>query len=121
MKNDTKITKSSGNIFADLGLENPEELRARSLLGGQAVKLMKAEKRTQQQLAKQLSIPQSDVSHLMNARFDRFSTDKLLDLLQRLNQKVTFQISPHHEGEAYHAISYRPSREADKGAPEVYA
>ena len=121
MKNKSEITKGSGNIFADLGLENPEELHARGLLGGLVVKFMKAEKKTQQQLAEKLSIQQSDVSLLMNARFDRFSTDRMLDLLQRLNQKVTFQVSPHHKGEAYHAVSYQPPSESKKNTPKIVA
>jgi predicted XRE-type DNA-binding protein len=49
---------------------------------------------------------QSDVSHLMNGHFSRFTTDKLLDFLKRLDQKVTIQISHHHEGEPYQEVTF---------------
>ncbi len=42
----------------------------------------------------------------MNAHFSRFTTDKLLDFLKRLNMKVTIQISPHQNGEPYQQIAF---------------
>ena len=53
-----------------------------------------------------LGITQPDVSHLMNGHFSRFTTDKLLDFLKRLNMKVTIQISPHQNGEPYQQIAF---------------
>jgi predicted XRE-type DNA-binding protein len=47
----------------------------------------------------------SDVSHLMNGHFSRFITDKLLNFLKRLDQKVTIQISRRQEGEPYQEIT----------------
>ena len=40
-----------------------------------------------------LGIMQPEVSHLMNGHFSRFTTDKLLDFLRRLDRKVTIRIS----------------------------
>jgi hypothetical protein len=45
-----------------------------------------------------------DVSHLMNGHFSRFTTDKLLDFLRRLNQII--EISPHYEGEPFQAVAF---------------
>lgn len=42
----------------------------------------------------------------MNGHFSRFTTDKLLDFLRRLNQKVTIEISPHHQGEPFQAVAF---------------
>jgi len=53
-----------------------------------------------------LGIPQPEVSHLMNGHFSRFTTDKLLDFLKRLDRKVTIRISSHKPGEPYQVIGF---------------
>jgi hypothetical protein len=44
----------------------------------------------------------------MNGHFSRFTTDKLLDFLKRLDQKVTIQVSHCHEGEPYQQVVFAP-------------
>jgi predicted XRE-type DNA-binding protein len=107
MKNDKTIEfeEGSGNVFSDLGLEDADELFARSQIGFCVYKIVKAEKLKQREIAKVLGIAQPDVSHLMNGHFSRFTTDKLLDFLKRLNRKVTIQIGPHKPGEPYQQIA----------------
>lgn len=97
---------SSGNIFADLGLENAEELYIRGLIGCHVVKLLQERKLKQRELADLLGVKQAEISHLMNGHFDRFTTDKLLDFLRRLEHKVTIQISPHRIGEPYQEVAF---------------
>ena len=58
----------------------------------------------QREIATLLGIKQPEVSHLMNGHFSRFTTDKLLDFLRRLDRKVTIRISPHRPGEPYQEI-----------------
>jgi len=45
------------------------------------------------------------VSHLMNGHYSRFTTDKLLDFLKRLDRKVTIHIGPHKPGEPYSQVA----------------
>jgi predicted XRE-type DNA-binding protein len=60
----------------------------------------------QREIADMLGIAQPDVSHLMNGHFSRFTTDKLLGFLRRLDRKVTIQVSLHHEDEPYQQIAF---------------
>ncbi len=106
-KRDIVFEESSGNVFADLGLENAEELQTRGMIGYHVIKLLKAQDLKQREIAIRLGIKQAEVSHLLNGHFSRFTTDKLLDFLKRLDQKVTIQISPHKKGEAYQHVAYR--------------
>jgi len=55
-----------------------------------------------------LGIAQPDVSHLMNGHFSRFTTDKLLDFLKRLDRKVTIEVSRHRKGEPYQQVTFAP-------------
>ena len=98
--------EGSGNVFADLGLEDAEELLARAKIGFHVVKLIERKHLKQREVAALLGIAQPDVSHLMNGHFHRFTTDKLLDFLRRLEYKVVIQISPHQEGEPFHQVAF---------------
>lgn len=105
---DSQITfeESSGNVFADLGLEDADELFTRAQIGFFVFKILENKKLKQQEIARILGIAQPDVSHLMNGHFSRFTTDKLLDFLKRLDHKVPIQISYHHEGEPYQEVKF---------------
>ena len=97
--------KSSGNFFADLGIEGAEQLQARGMIGIHIVNLLNAKDMKQREIADLLAIKQAEVSHLLNGNFSRFTIDKLLDFLKRMNQKVTISISPHQQGEPYHHVA----------------
>ena len=42
----------------------------------------------------------------MNGHFNRFTTDKMLEFLKRLDRKVTIQVSSHKPGEPYQEIGF---------------
>ena len=98
--------ESSGNVFADLGLDDADELFTRAQIGFHVYTLLKQRKLKQREIASLLSIAQPDVSHLMNGHYSRFTADKLLDFLRRLDQKVTIHIRPHRPGEPYQEVSF---------------
>ena len=103
-----KAEVGSGNVFADLGLKDADQLMARAQIGFHVFKILEAKKLKQREMATILGIAQSDVSHLMNGHFSRFTTDKLLDFLKRLDRKVTIEVSRHHKGEPYQEVTFAP-------------
>ncbi len=103
---DTEFEEGSGNVFADLGLEDGDELFARAQIGFHVYQILKNKKLAQREIATLLGIKQPEVSHLMNGHFSRFTTDKLLDFLKRLERKVTIRISPHKPGEPYQEVGF---------------
>lgn len=107
-KRKIECEEGSGNIFAELGLKEADELFARAQIGFCVYKIVKARKLKQQEIATLLDIAQPEVSHLMNGHYSRFTTDKLLDFLKRLDRKVTIQISPHRRGEPYQQVALTP-------------
>jgi predicted XRE-type DNA-binding protein len=100
------IEKSSGNVFADLDVEDAEELQARAMIGYHVIQLLKDKNMKQKELAEVLGVKQAEISHLLNGHFSRFTTDKLLDFLKRMNLKVTIRISHHKSGEPYQNVSF---------------
>ena len=113
--------EGSGNIFSDLGLEDADELFARSQIGYYVFKLLDNKKLKQREAAALLGIAQSDVSHLMNGQFTRFTIDKLLTFLEKLDQKVTIQIEPHRPGEPYRAVDLVHPRYLRPAVPRMRA
>ncbi len=101
----TVFEAGSGNVFADLGLEDADELFLRAQIGLHVFKLLEARNLIQREVAALLGIAQPEVSHLMNGHYSRFTTDKLLDFLKRLDRKVTLQIGPHTPGELYREVT----------------
>lgn len=94
MKTKEKITKSSGNVFIDLGFspEEAEILVMRSNLMCE-LELMIAERHwTQTEAAKILGISQSRVSDLMRGKWDKFSLDMLITLITRAGRKVDLAV-----------------------------
>jgi predicted XRE-type DNA-binding protein len=105
-KKEIEFEEGSGNIFADLGLDDSDELYARAQIGVYVFKILKEKKLKQREIGGILGIAQSDVSHLMNGHFSRFTTDKLLDFLRRLDWKVTIEVSRHSKGEPYQHVTF---------------
>lgn len=91
MKNEDQIiTKSSGNVFADLGLENSDELLAKSTLARAIREIIKDQKLTQAKAAKLLGTHQTQVSRLNSgAGIDSMSFDLLMSWLTRLDRNIT--------------------------------
>lgn len=102
MKKKGKIAfeESSGNVFADLGLDDAEELLIRAKLGHSVRMILEKKKLKQREIAKLLEIKQPEVSNLMNGRYTLFSQERLFAFLNRLDRKVTVQVTRRRKGES---------------------
>lgn len=89
-----KYQRSSGNVFADLGVENPEESLAKSELARQIAKIIKKKKLTQKKAAEILEIDQPKISTLIRGRLRSFSLERLIRFLNQLGQDVSITVSP---------------------------
>jgi len=83
-----KITKSTGNVFADLGLPAPEERLAKAKLAAEIARVIAVRRLTQRAAAALMGIDQPKVSHLLHGRLAGFSTDRLLTWLTALGRDV---------------------------------
>ncbi len=83
-----KVTPSSVNVFADIGLPEPEEELAKAQFATHIERAIKRRRLTQVKAAALMGIDQPKVSALLNGRLDGFSSDRLMRLLMRLGQDV---------------------------------
>jgi len=89
------ITKSSGNVFADLGFEPAEALilEMRAKLMSDLREYLQSSGLTQPAAAKRLKIARSRVSDLMSGRWEEFSLEMLITLAARVGCKVTLELA----------------------------
>lgn len=100
-KKPIRFEKSSGNIFADLGLPHPERELLKAELTLRIYRLIKARSLTQAGAGDILGIKQPHVSALMRNRSGTFSAERLMDFLTALGQDVEITVRParKHHGE----------------------
>ena len=90
--------KSSGNVFADLGLPHPEQELLKAQLTLQIYRLIKRRGITQTEAGKVLGIKQPHVSALMRNRAGAFSVERLMDFLTAMGQDVEIIVRPARKG-----------------------
>ena len=91
---DIEVTVGSGNVFADLGFENPEQELMKARLTLEIFRLIRERGLTQMQAAEILGIKQPQVSLLMRNRAGSFSVGKLMELLTTLGQDIQIVVKP---------------------------
>jgi len=74
MNQEIRVQASSGNVFADLGLENADELLVKAELARKISSIITKQKMTKAEAAELLGIDQSKVSALINGKLSGFST-----------------------------------------------
>ena len=88
MTKDTRVEEGSGNVFADLGLPDAEELLSKAALMLRIGEIIKGRNLTQAQAAQILGASQPVVSNLLNGRISGFSLERLVRFLNALDRDV---------------------------------
>ena len=94
-----RITESSGNVFADMGLPNAEQELIKAQLTLQIYSLLKDSGMTQVEIGKILGVAQPQVSLLLWNRSGNFSVGRLMEFLTALRQDVEIVVRPTRKGQ----------------------
>ena len=89
-----RIIPSSGNVFADMGLPDAEELDTKARLGAAICRIVERRKLTQIEVATALGINQPKVSALLHYKLEGFSVERLMRFLTALGHDVEIVIRP---------------------------
>jgi predicted XRE-type DNA-binding protein len=84
---DISQKKSSGNIFADLGLPEPDERMAKADLAMRITQSINERHLTQRQTANLLGIHQSEVATMLNGQLKEFFLEKLNQFVESLKKR----------------------------------
>jgi len=89
-----RVEESSGNVFADIGIPNPEEALAKAEIARRINHMLADRKLSQVEAGRILGIPQPRVSDLARGRLGKFSLEKLIDFAKRLGNDVEIRMKP---------------------------
>jgi predicted XRE-type DNA-binding protein len=112
MSDDIRVTPSSGNVFADMGVDDADELLIKADLAISIAAIIKRRGLSQMAAAKVLGVDQPKVSRLVRGELYGFSIDQLIRLLGALGQKVRFTIEDAKPARKQPARGKRPAKAA---------
>jgi predicted XRE-type DNA-binding protein len=99
-----KVIRGSGNVYADLGLPNADDLLARAQLLD-AIRDIVAERRlTQTKVASLTAVKQPKVSVLLGGDTRGFTVERLMRMINGLGQDVEIRIHPAPRHRAGHTV-----------------
>jgi predicted XRE-type DNA-binding protein len=103
----TKVTRSSGNVFADIGISNASEheLKARIVLT--LTRAIEALEISQSEAARRIGIAQPDLSKIVRGNFSGFSLERLLNATVKLGNDVEIKIKAPRKHDAEHEGTLR--------------
>jgi len=87
-----QVIRSSGNVFADLGLPDAPELNAKARLCAAINRVVERQGLTQAEAATALGINQPKISALLHYKLEGFSLERLLHFLIALGQDVEIRV-----------------------------
>ncbi len=88
------IEPSSGNVYANLGLADAQEMLVKAKLASKIGDILRRQNLTQQQAAVLLAMPQPKVSMLLRGQFRGISEAKMLECLARLGRDIDIVVKP---------------------------
>jgi predicted XRE-type DNA-binding protein len=92
------IELSSGNVYADIGVSDAEEMLLKAQLASRIADLIQDKGLTQTQAAVMLGISQCKLSLMLRGQFRGLSEAKMLDCLARLGRDIQIVIGPECAG-----------------------
>jgi predicted XRE-type DNA-binding protein len=95
-----EIEESSGNVYADSGMADADEMIVKAHFATKIGKIIKGRKWSQQQAADVLGLTQPKLSRMLRGQFRGISEAKMLDCLVRLGRDAQIVVGP-----ARHATS----------------
>jgi predicted XRE-type DNA-binding protein len=94
MRKNAKSTAGSGNVFADIGFTNADEMLVKSDLVRHINHVIEQRGLTQVEAAEVLGVNQPKISALKRGRLTDFSIERLMRFLVSLGQGVEITVHP---------------------------
>ena len=92
-KDDLELVRGSGNVFADFGVPDASLRQFRAVLAAEIVKTLDTERLTVRDAEARTGIAAADFSRIRQVKLDRFTIDRLMRILDRLNRDVQVKVS----------------------------
>ena len=94
-----ELIHGSGNVFADFGYPNADAEQLKALLAAEIIGVLDDRALTVRKAEDLTGIAAADFSRIRKTKLDRFTIDRLMTILNRLDQDVDVQITIRPRGE----------------------
>ena len=97
-KDDFELVHGSGNVFRDMGYADAEVLQLKAVLGSKIIGVLDDQKISVRRAHELTGFAAADFSRVRQARLQRFTIDRLMAMLGKLNQDVEISVNvrPRH-------------------------
>jgi len=90
-----ELIHGSGNVFADFGYPNAAAEQLKALLASKIIGVLDDRALTVRKAEEITGIAAADFSRIRKAKLDRFTIDRLMTILNRLDQDVAVHVTVH--------------------------
>ncbi|MFZ1643208.1 MAG: helix-turn-helix transcriptional regulator [Candidatus Contendobacter sp.] len=94
MSDELDLIRGGGNVYRDLGWPDAEARRMRAELAAEIIRELRERRLSQRKAAEITGLAQPDISRIKNADLKGFTIDRLVTVLNRLNQHVEIRVTP---------------------------
>jgi len=95
MSDELETVRGSGNVFADLGLADADVEQTKALLATEIIRVLDDDGLSVRAAGRRSGVPYTDFSRIRNVDLDRFTIDRLMKILGRLDRRVDVRLSVH--------------------------
>ncbi|MCX5839184.1 MAG: helix-turn-helix transcriptional regulator [Deltaproteobacteria bacterium] len=95
MSDNLELLRGSGNVFSDFGRANAGLEQARAILAAEIIRTLDARGLSTRDAEKLTGIGHSEFSRIRNAKLDRFTLDRMIAILGKLDENVEVRITFH--------------------------
>ena len=93
-----EIVTGGGNVFRDMGHPEAEVLQLKAVLAARIIGVLDDRRLTVREAHAATGIAAADFSRVRRAKLERFTIDRLMGILARLDQRVEVNVSVHSRG-----------------------
>ena len=98
-----EVIRGSGNVYRDLGKENPDLRQFKAILASEIIKALDRDKLSVRQAHARTGTAAADFSRIRNADLGRFTVDRLMSIINRLGSRVEVAVKVKRSAALHHA------------------
>jgi len=99
-----EVVRGSGNVFRDLGDQNPDVAQLKAILAAEIIKVLDRERLSVRGAQSRTGIAAADFSRIRNADLGRFTVDRLMSIINRLGSRVELKVRVRRAQPVEHSV-----------------
>ncbi len=93
MSEDIEIVRGSGNVFRDFGHPNADVEQTKAILAAKVIGVLEDKELSTRQAEAATGVDHSEFARIRRVKLDRFTIDRLIKILNRLDQRVELDVT----------------------------